>query len=109
MIFKVIALYITANSKKNLSNLEVYSKTVIICERNAHLRPWEYIHLNAAGLEFEDLLNFSSFELITRSEGSPTYIHYNSSGSSPYLLCVSSDNCVFTERSITVDPGHSLD
>lgn len=60
---------------------------------------------NAAGIEFEDLLNSSPLELIYNSDDPPTYIHYSGSGTSPDLSCVSSDICAFTKRSVVEDPG----
>ncbi|GBM30000.1 hypothetical protein AVEN_165576-1 [Araneus ventricosus] len=71
----------------------------------AHSSRWGYSHPNAAGLEFEDLLNSSPLELNFKTDDPPTYIHYNGSGSSPDLLCVSSDICAFTKRKVVEDPG----
>ncbi|GIX84733.1 hypothetical protein CEXT_84131 [Caerostris extrusa] len=61
--------------------------------------------MNAAGKEIEDLLNSSLLDLIYDASDPPTYIHYNGSGSTPDLLCVSTDLSPFTNRIVIGDPG----
>ncbi|GFT85509.1 uncharacterized protein NPIL_478131 [Nephila pilipes] len=97
--FKIFALYIPPNSKPDLSSYEIFARTIIIGDMNAHSGWWWYSHPNAAGLEFEDLLNSSPLELSFKPDDPPTYIHYNGYSCSPGLY-VSSDICAFTKRKI---------
>ncbi|GIY15568.1 hypothetical protein CDAR_618821 [Caerostris darwini] len=80
-------------------------ETIVIGDVNAHPTRWGYDDMNAAGKEIEDLLNSSLLDLTYDASDPPTYIHYNGSGSTPDLLCISTDLSPFTNRIIIVDPG----
>ncbi|GIZ00107.1 hypothetical protein CEXT_286751 [Caerostris extrusa] len=72
---------------------------------NAHSTRWGYGDMNAAGKEIDELLNSSLLDLIYDASDPPTYIHYNGSGSTPDLLCVSTVLSPFTNRIVIEDPG----
>ncbi|GIY47772.1 hypothetical protein CDAR_77241 [Caerostris darwini] len=72
---------------------------------NAHSTRWDSGDMNATGKETDDLLNSSLLDLIYDVSDPPTYVHYNGSGSTPDLLCVSTDLCPFTNRIVIGDPG----
>ncbi|GFT08079.1 hypothetical protein NPIL_187631 [Nephila pilipes] len=69
-----------------------------------HLRTG-YDDANAFGREFEGLLNSNPLEIIFDASDPPTYLHYNGSGSNPYLLCVSSDLSDYSKRKVIEAPG----
>ncbi|GIY94038.1 uncharacterized protein CEXT_134311 [Caerostris extrusa] len=57
------------------------------------------------GRRLEDFLNSNLLDLIYDASDPPTYIHYNGSGRTLDLLCVSTDLSPFTNRIVIGDPG----
>ena len=106
--FNIYALYNPPTNKPNLDILNVDRKTVIIGDFNCPSKLCGYSTSTPPGEILEEFLSTTNLELIYKPTDTPTFLHYNDSGTNLDLLLVSSGIADKTTREIKEDPGRGI-
>nr|CDS26385.1 pol protein [Hymenolepis microstoma] len=94
-------------NRPNFALLNIFHKTMVLGDFNAHSTRWGYKNKNTAVKEIEDILNSSLLEPIYSHENPATYLHYNGTETTPDLFLVSSEISELTQRKVIDDAGSS--